>query len=69
MGTHQVAIAVDRFEKLRVERLERAKEFVMSAGSLEGLLADMANLQMLIAISQSSKAPQGAVFRSTMEST
>jgi hypothetical protein len=54
------------FERLRAERLSRAKEFIATSDSFEGLLADVANLAMLIFVGiEYRKLPPG--FKSTMD--
>jgi hypothetical protein len=52
--------AVHNFEQVRAERLEYAKELVRQASSVDALLADIANVAMLLYIGrQIAKKPEG----------
>lgn len=56
--------AVLDFERVRAERLDYAKELIRQADSVDALLADIANIGMLLYVGrQISKKPEG--FRSS----
>lgn len=56
--------AVLDFERVRAERLEYAKELIRQAENVDALLADIANIGMLLYVGrQISKKPEG--FRSS----
>ena len=67
MDTSQVNDLVGAFEKLRVERLPVAQQMIKDAGSIDAILADMANVLMFLYISRNIPNQDGK-FRSTMES-
>ena len=66
MDRNLVNKVVTDFEQLRAQRLEYAKELVRQADNVDALLADMANVAMLLYIGrQVAKKPAG--FRSNKE--